>query len=33
MSSHLQRIIALPSIGAEYTVGRPKLYLAPEELA
>jgi hypothetical protein len=33
MNSHLQQIISLPSIDAEYTIGRPKLYLAPKEVA
>ncbi len=33
MSSHLQQIISLPSIDADYSFGRPKLYLAPKELA
>jgi hypothetical protein len=33
MSSHPQQIISLPSIDAEYSLGRPQLYLAPKELA
>ena len=33
MSSQLQQIISLPSIDSEYSFGRPKLYLAPHELA
>ena len=33
MSSHPQQIISLPSIDAEYTFGRPKLFLAPHEVA
>jgi hypothetical protein len=33
MSSHPQQIISLPSIDAEYSFGRPQLYLAPKELA
>ena len=33
MSSQLQQIISLPSIDAVYSFGRPKLYLAPKELA
>lgn len=33
MSSHLQQIISLPSNDAEYSFGRPKLYLTLKELA
>ncbi|HLZ28670.1 MAG TPA: hypothetical protein VKV73_15255 [Chloroflexota bacterium] len=33
MNSHIQRIICLPSLDAEYRFGRPKTYLAPHELA
>lgn len=33
MSSYLPEITSLPSIDAEYSFGRPKLYLAPKELA
>ena len=33
MSSHLQQIISLPSIDADYSFGRPKLYLTQKELA
>jgi len=33
MSSQLQPIISLPSTDAEYNFDRPKLYLAPKELA
>jgi hypothetical protein len=33
MSNELQHITSLPSIDAEYRFGRPKLYLAPQELA
>ena len=33
MSSHLEQTISSPSIDAEYSFGRPKLYLAPKELA
>jgi hypothetical protein len=33
MNSHLQEIVSSPSNDAEYTFGRPKLYLAPRELA
>ena len=33
MSSHLQQIMSSASIDAEYSFGRPKLYLAPHELA
>jgi hypothetical protein len=32
MNRHLQQIILLPSIDNDYTIGRPKLYLAPKEL-
>jgi hypothetical protein len=33
MSTHLQQIISLPSIDADYIFGRPKVYLAPKDLA
>jgi hypothetical protein len=33
MSNESQNIISLPSVDAEYRFGRPKLYLAPHELA
>ena len=33
MSNESQNIISLPSIDADYRFGRPKLYLAPHELA
>jgi hypothetical protein len=33
MSSYLQQILFSASIDTEYTFGRPKLYLAPKELA
>lgn len=33
MSNELQRISSLPGIDAEYRFGRPKLFLAPHELA
>jgi hypothetical protein len=33
MHSHLQEIVSSLSNDAEYTFGRPKLYLAPRELA
>ena len=33
MSSYLQQILSLASIDAEYSFGRPRLYLAPKELA
>lgn len=33
MSNDVQHIKCLPSIDAEYRFGRPKLYLAPHELA
>ena len=33
MSNELQHTSSLPSIDAEYRFGRPKLYLAPHELA
>ena len=33
MNSLPQQLISLPSIDAEYCFGRPKLYLAPKELA
>jgi hypothetical protein len=33
MSRDLEQIIALPSLDAEYRFGRPKLSLAPRELA
>lgn len=33
MSNESPNIISLPSIDAEYRFGRPKLYLAPHELA
>ena len=33
MRNDLQQIISLASIDAEYRFGRPKLYLAPKELA
>ena len=33
MSNESQHVRSLPSIDAEYRFGRPKLYLAPHELA
>jgi hypothetical protein len=33
MSNYPQQILSAASIDAEYTFGRPKLYLAPKELA
>jgi hypothetical protein len=33
MSRYLEQILSSASIDAEYTFGRPKLYLAPKELA
>jgi hypothetical protein len=33
MNSHLEQFVSLSSIDAEYSFGRPKLYLAPKELA
>ena len=33
MSSYLQQILSSASIDAEYSFGRPRLYLAPKELA
>jgi hypothetical protein len=33
MSSYLQQILSAASIDAEYSFGRPKLYLTPKELA
>ncbi len=33
MNSELGRIVSLPSIDAEYRFGRPKVYLASQELA
>ncbi len=32
MSSLPQQVISSPSIDADYSFGRPKLYLAPKEL-
>jgi hypothetical protein len=33
MNNHLQYFSCLPSMDVEYRFGRPKLYLAPHELA
>jgi hypothetical protein len=33
MTNDLHRVIARPSVDAEYRFGQPKMYLAPHELA